>query len=204
MLTTRPSAGDDQHRSAQHRRRVVDAVERLDDDPRADGEDGDAVGVGDERLDPVEAVGQARGRLPVGEVEGVPGEAERDRIRQHVAGVGQQRQRSGVEAASGFGDHEAAGQEGCDQDALLVGAAMHMTGTMAVAGMTATAWSCATHGRARHDRRSWPWSPCPEEAATKNLACNGITFHANDLRKSSRRRFCLPSLSKLPGSSQPS
>ena len=92
--------GDDQHRSAQHRRRVVDAVERLDSTIHsADGEDGDAVGVGDQRLDPVEAVGEARGRLPVGEVEGIPGEPERDRIRQHVAGVGQQRERSGVEAA---------------------------------------------------------------------------------------------------------
>ena len=50
--------GDHQHRSAEHRPRRRKPLERLVDDPEADGEDGQPVGVGDHRLDPVEAIGE--------------------------------------------------------------------------------------------------------------------------------------------------
>ena len=68
-----------------------------------------------------------------GQVERVPGEPERDRIGQHVAGIGEQRQRAGEQAADRLGDHEAAGQAGGDQDARLVGRAVDMAGAVAVA-----------------------------------------------------------------------
>ena len=42
-----------------------EALQRLVDDPQRDGEDGQAVGVGDQRLDPVEAIGEPRGRRRV-------------------------------------------------------------------------------------------------------------------------------------------
>ena len=95
----------------------------------------DAVGVGHQRLDPAEAIGETAGCGPTGKMERIPGKAERDRIGKHVAGIGQQRQRPGEEAAERFGDHEAGGQAGCDQNALLIGRAMHMAGTVIVSAM---------------------------------------------------------------------
>src|SRR5690606_26829281 len=76
-----------------------------------------------------------RGR-PLAEMERVPGEPERNRIGEHVAGIGHQRQRAGEPAAERLGDHEAAGQQRDDQHALLVAAAVDVhPGSMVVAGM---------------------------------------------------------------------
>ena len=95
---------------------VTTAVDRLDHDPERDAEHRQPVGVGDEDFQPVEAVGHAAGPRPIAHPVGDIGEHQRDGIRQHVAGIGEQRQRAGEEPAGRLGEHEAAGEHG-DEDA---------------------------------------------------------------------------------------
>ena len=91
------------------------------DDPCRDREQRDAVDERDEHGEAVEAVGAAPvGRLPR-EPEADPGEREAREVGQHVAGIGEQRQRAGENAADDLGDHEAARQQRGEPDAALVG-----------------------------------------------------------------------------------
>ncbi len=73
----------------------VQALHGLHDDPGGDREQCDAVDERDEHGEAVEAVGTA----PVGrlahEPEAEPGEREAREVREHVARVGEQRQRAG-------------------------------------------------------------------------------------------------------------
>ena len=87
------------------------------------------------RLHATEAVGHAHRRGPLGQLERVPGKAERDGVGQHVAGVGEQRQRAGEESADCLRDHETRRQAGGDQDALLVSPTVNMAQAMAMTGM---------------------------------------------------------------------
>ena len=73
------------------------------------------------------------GRRPAADHEGVPGERQCRRIRQHMAGIGQQGQRAGKDAADRLHDHEAAGQNQRQQQApLIMGMGMNVPVTMAV------------------------------------------------------------------------
>jgi hypothetical protein len=65
-------------------------------------------------------------------MEGIPGQAKRNGVGEHVAGIGQQRQRPGEQAAERLGHHEAGGQAGRDQHALLVRRAMYMAAAVIV------------------------------------------------------------------------
>ncbi len=137
MFTGKPGTGNHQHRAAEHRPGLHEAPDRLVDDPNRDSENGEAVGEGNQRFHAAEAVGEAHRGRAFGEMEGIPGEPQRDGIGQHVAGIGEQRQRAGDPAADRFRDHEAAGQKGRDQHTRLVAraAAMHMARAMRVPRM---------------------------------------------------------------------
>ena len=93
----------------------------LDDDPRGNREQRDAVDEGDEHGEAVEAVGAAPiGRL-AREPETDPGEREAREVGEHVARIREQCQRAGQEAADDLGHHEAAREQRSQADAALVG-----------------------------------------------------------------------------------
>ena len=116
--------GDDQHGAADHRHRLHEALHRLPGDGDRDEEQRQPVDEGGQHLEAVEAVGA----LPVGgarrDPHGEPGERQRRGIGQHVAGVGEQRQRPGDDAADRLGQHGDRGQQAGPEQAALVGAGL--------------------------------------------------------------------------------
>ena len=109
-----------QHGAAEHRLRRHQAARRLDDDAAGDDEQHQTVAEGDQHLQPLEAIGALAVRRPAREAEGEPGEKQAGEIGEHVAGIGQQRQRAGDEAAGRLDHHERAGDERCPEHAALV------------------------------------------------------------------------------------
>ena len=154
-------------------------MDRFEDDPAGHREEGHAVDEGGEDRNPVEAVGAACvGRAP-GEAEGEPGERQGGEVGQHVAGVGEERQRAGEEAARHLGEHEAAGEECRDADGAGAGGVLGRDGVavrVAVAVIVAVAVVAvgvvvAAHGAARERRAiasemSWTKSAGLPTAAT--------------------------------------
>ena len=128
--------GDDQHRHAQHLDRLEHALDGLEADHRRDEEQGEAIGECGQNLETIKAVGA----LPVGGAPGDThrqvGEREGGRVGQHVAGIGEQRQRAGDDAAGRFGDQRHGRQQaGQQQPALvLLAAPVRMSRTVAVSG----------------------------------------------------------------------
>ncbi len=120
-LTARPAAAIHSIGAAEDRDGRVEPLHGLDDDPGGDREQRDAVDERDEHGEAVEAVGAA----PVGRLarqpEADPGEREAREVREHVARIGEQRQRAGEDAADDLGHHETARQQRSDADAALVG-----------------------------------------------------------------------------------
>src|SRR5690606_22711285 len=74
---------------------------------------------GSEDRKAVVAVGPAPVRGAPREAKAVPGERKTGEGGQHVAGIREQRERSGKQAARGFGDQKHAGQRSHDADAPL-------------------------------------------------------------------------------------
>ena len=111
---------DHQHGAAHHRLRRHQAPRRLDDDAAGDDEQHQPVAEGDQDLQPLEAIGAPAVGRPAREAEGKPGEREPGKVGEHVAGIGQQRQRAGNEAAGRFDDHERAGDERRPEQAALI------------------------------------------------------------------------------------
>ena len=87
--------GDQQHWSAQHLDGVAQAGDRLGDDPDGDHEQRRAIDQGGQHLEAGMAVGAGRCCRASADPEGVPGETQRRRIGEHVAGIGQESQRAG-------------------------------------------------------------------------------------------------------------
>ena len=81
-------------------------LDRLVDDPGGDGEQREAVGERDQHLEAVEAISAS----PVGgaprQAKAEPGKRQRGEIGEHVAGIGEQRERAGDDAAGDLGEHE--------------------------------------------------------------------------------------------------
>ena len=94
---------------------------RFVDNPEPDGEDCQAIRVGNKGLHAVEAIGHPRRCGPPGKMECIPGQHERDGIGQHVTCIREQRQRAREQAAERFGNHEATSQAGSKQHTALVG-----------------------------------------------------------------------------------
>ena len=120
ILTARPMAAMASMVPPSHRLRRHQAPRRLDDDAGGDDEQHQPVAEGDQNLQPLEAVGAPAVRRPAREAEGKPGENEPGKVGEHVAGIGQQRQRAGDEAAGRFDDHECAGDERRPEHAALI------------------------------------------------------------------------------------
>ena len=112
---------------------VCNRLHRLDDDPKRDAEDRQPVRVGDEDLQPVEAVGHAARARPLAHPVGDIGERQRHGVGQHVAGIGDQRERPRQQPAHRLRHHEAAGQDRGEQDAALVSSARRRHVAVAVA-----------------------------------------------------------------------
>ena len=136
-----------QHDAAGHRLRVAEAVRGLDGDPDGDGEEGEAVDEGREHGEPVEAVGALPVGRAAGDAEGEPRHRQRREVGEHVAGVGEERQRAGDDAADDLGDHEAAGEEGRDPDRAGAGGVAR-DGAVVVIVVVAMMVVVVAHGRA--------------------------------------------------------
>ncbi len=130
--------GDAQHGAAHHRLRRHQAARCLDDDAAGDNEKHQAVAEGDQHLQSFEAVGALVVRGPARKAEGEPGEEQAGEIGQHVAGVGEQRQRAGDQAAGRLYHHETAGDERRpEQAAFVVAVAVAVPAGMAMAVVVA-------------------------------------------------------------------
>ena len=139
-FTTRPSAAIDEHRPAEHRLRRRQPPDRLHADPQRDAEDRQPVRIGDEDLHPVEAVGHRPVPRPRAHQIGGIGERQRHGVGQHVAGIGDQRQRAREHAARRLRQHEAAGQDRRREDAPAVARIGYRRVRVAVPGAMVVAW----------------------------------------------------------------
>ena len=111
---------DHQHGPAENLDRREQAARRLDQDPADDGDQGHAVDEGGQHLEAMVAIGAARVVGTPGDAERHPGERQGGGVGQHVAGVGDQRQRAGEQPAHHLGHREPAGQPQGDQHAARV------------------------------------------------------------------------------------
>ena len=112
--------GNDEHRASEDRLGFPEPFDSFIDDEADDAEQCKGV---DQAGDYLEA-GIAKGALAVGgaaaEAEGDIGEAERNCVGQHVAGIGKQRERARDHAADGLHDHESEDDEERNEDLALV------------------------------------------------------------------------------------
>ena len=113
-------ARDHEHEAALDRGRRQEAAGGLDRDPADHQDQRHAVDEGGQHLEAVVAVGAPRVLWPAADPERHPGERERGGVGQHVAGVGEQRQRARGEPAQDLDAHEARGQHEGPEDAALV------------------------------------------------------------------------------------
>ena len=93
--------------AGQHRGRMHQPLDRLPDDEGAEGQHADAVEEGAQDLGAEEAVVRARADRPRGQPQRDVADHERDGVRGHVDGVGEQHQAAGPDAADdldGAGD----------------------------------------------------------------------------------------------------
>src|SRR5690554_1548933 len=113
-------SGDDEHRPGEHLRGISKALIGFDEDPKDDPKERERV---DEARDYLESE-ITKGAFPVGfaaaETEGRIGEPQRDRIREHMPGVGDEGERAGDVAADGLDEHEGEDQKERDEDLALV------------------------------------------------------------------------------------
>ena len=97
-LTTTPTSATTSTSAALDVRRVDQAADALEQDQQGEHEQRDAVGLGREDLDALEAVGHHALRRPRGEPDRHQRERDRGRVGEHVAGVREQRERAGERA----------------------------------------------------------------------------------------------------------
>jgi hypothetical protein len=114
---------DGEHAGARHRGRCAQALHRLEQDHGCDRQQRGAVHERGQDLGAVVAEGEARARGPVGDPEREEGERQGADVPEHVAGVGEERQRAGEHAARHLGEHVDGRQGQGDLQAPLVGAA---------------------------------------------------------------------------------
>ena len=98
-LPARPTTPSSEDAAALDRGRVPEPPDRRHRDHHRDGDQQQAVGQRRQHLGALEAEGAARVRGPGGERRGQQGEADRAGVGEHVAGVGEDRQRAGDQAA---------------------------------------------------------------------------------------------------------
>ena len=108
------------HDAAINMGRAHQAHDRLVDDPSGDGEQCQAVGEGHQDLKAVEAVSAFPIGGPARKPESEPGQRQRRKVGEHVARIGDQRQRVRDDAAHHLDQHEAAGEKRGKPHAPLV------------------------------------------------------------------------------------
>ena len=96
------------------------ALNGLEQDPADDQQQTEPVDERRQDLETLVTVGQVAARRALADMERGSSERQRHRVSQHVAGVGQQRQRPGQDAADDLDDHESARQDERDQYTLQV------------------------------------------------------------------------------------
>ncbi len=101
-----PDAGGDEDGQAVHRLRVDQAPHRHEGEEGRHHQQGDPVAGGGEDLGPLEPERPGPSGRSGRQMQGPEGETEGAGVDQHVAGVGQQRQRVGRQGHHHLGDHE--------------------------------------------------------------------------------------------------
>ena len=112
--------GYDEHRTSEDRLGLLEPFDSLIDDKADDAEQRKSVDQAGDHLEAGIAEGALAVRGPPTEAEGDIGEAERDCVGQHVAGIGKQRERARDHAADGLHDHEGEDDEKGNEDFALV------------------------------------------------------------------------------------
>ena len=101
-LTHQAAGRHDQHRPGRHLRRVGEPADRLHHHEARDAGQQDRVGQGGEHLQPVQPERALASRCPARPAAVIGGQRHGDaeHVGEHVAGVGEQRQRAGDQAAT--------------------------------------------------------------------------------------------------------
>ncbi len=102
---------DQHHRSAHHRLRIGQAVDGLDDDERDQAQHQQAVEQRGENFQAHQAVGVSIRRRLARQPGSQCGQAQGGGVGDHVAGIGQQRQRAGPEPGDHFDHREGEREE---------------------------------------------------------------------------------------------
>jgi len=121
-----PPDGDEEHRSAENGRGMGEAHRRFDDDPGREREHDDAVEESGEDFGAMPAIGTRVVGGPPRQAYGDPGERQRARVGEHVAGIGNEGERARKNAAERLDDHEAAGEPERHEHAPLIASAVRM------------------------------------------------------------------------------
>ncbi len=90
-----PDARDDEHPAGEDLRRVREPLDRFDEDPDRDHDEGDSVGERSQDLGPPVAEAPLRSRRAGGQPRREQRERNRRRVTQHVTGVCEERQAVG-------------------------------------------------------------------------------------------------------------
>ena len=110
-----------QHGASQHCDGVKKSAYRLEDDPAADDKKRASIDKGNQDFESFIAIGPVRVSGPLSNPEGDPAHPQRDRVRNHVAGIGQECQRVGDQAAGYLNQHEGENDEERPTQAALIG-----------------------------------------------------------------------------------
>ena len=105
-----PGQGDGEDEAAVDAGRVEEAADALERDQRRQHQQGDAVDLGGEDLDPFEPEGHRAAGGALAEADRDQREGDRGGVGEHVGGVGEQRQRVGEDPGDHLGRHEAEDQ----------------------------------------------------------------------------------------------
>ncbi|CAM2197286.1 protein of unknown function [Paraburkholderia kururiensis] len=133
----------DHHRLACNGHGRGEPLHGLDHDPRGNDEERAAIHERSENFEPFVAVGKLRGSGALAVVNGDPAEAERGGVADHVAGVGEQRERAGNQAAHHLHHHEQRNDDERPADAMLVRDAVQMVVTGVAVVVAAMAMAVA-------------------------------------------------------------
>ena len=112
---------DREHDPAAHVGRLDEPADGRVDDPHADEQEGDAVRLGGEDLEPREAEGEAAARRPAGHRRRDERERDRADVREQVPRVGEERERAGDDSGRDLARHEAADEDGRGRERPAVG-----------------------------------------------------------------------------------
>ena len=160
------------------RARVAQALDRLPRDPDRQDEERAHVDLRRQHLGPAEAEGPLVVGCPAREPRRHQRQAQRGRVGEHVARVGDQRQRPGQPAADRLGHHDGGGEAERDGEAPHAGRAGRATCAGPSAGSPGPRGFCSPSGPRWRDRGPCAPSPCvwpcdiPLEPPAQSTPCS--------------------------------